>query len=312
MTNLKSGSPLTADMVPLLTAGRSVLQHVKEGVCTFEEAFGGIGRGTLLVTLSSGEGYGAAIENLSYIGERGDDGWISWSGGENPVPGRRIFVRCRGDGGVFFDSTIPEPSEQFSWKEIGVASIIAFRLVSEAADKGSLPASPSVPGEGHGTGVVGWQPIETAPIDGREVLVYRPLARLTRDEPVAIKRLIGGDNHCWPRTVPEGATPCNPTDGSCHVTHWMPLPPPPAASVSVGTSRKASEPIPPVEGVNAELLEALKEAAKRFDEIREDAVVQDSAFMNEATINGLADCAEEGAEEARSVVSKATALEGGQ
>jgi hypothetical protein len=70
----------------------------------------------------------------------------------------------------------------------------------------------------------GWQDIASAPLDGREALVYRPLARLTRDEPVAIKRLIGGDNHCWPRTVPEGATPCNPTDGSCHVTHWQPLP----------------------------------------------------------------------------------------
>lgn len=69
-----------------------------------------------------------------------------------------------------------------------------------------------------------WRQIESAPKDGRLALVYRPLARLTSDEPVAVKRLIGGDDHCWPRTVPEGQKPCNPTDGACHVTHWMPLP----------------------------------------------------------------------------------------
>jgi hypothetical protein len=73
----------------------------------------------------------------------------------------------------------------------------------------------------------GWLPIECAPMDGRLALVYRPLARESGDEPVAIKRLTGGDGHCWPCTVPEGATPTNPTDGSCHVTHWMPLPAPP-------------------------------------------------------------------------------------
>ena len=72
-----------------------------------------------------------------------------------------------------------------------------------------------------------WKDIATAPTDGRLALVYRPLARLTHDEPVAIKRLIGGNHHCWERTVPEGHEPCNPTDGACHVTHWMPIPEPP-------------------------------------------------------------------------------------
>lgn len=72
--------------------------------------------------------------------------------------------------------------------------------------------------------VAGWQPIESAPKDGRLALVYRPLAQESGDEPIAIKRLTGGDGHCWPCTVPEGATPTNPTDGSCHVTHWQPLP----------------------------------------------------------------------------------------
>jgi hypothetical protein len=58
-------------------------------------------------------------------------------------------------------------------------------------------------------------------------LVYRPLAVNSGDEPIAVKRLIGGKNHCWEHTVPEGHTPTNPTDGACHVTHWMPIPEPP-------------------------------------------------------------------------------------
>jgi hypothetical protein len=62
------------------------------------------------------------------------------------------------------------------------------------------------------------------------VLVYRPLARNSHDEPIAMKRLIGGNQHCWGTTVPAGSEPCNPTDGSCHVTHWMPLPTPPAGA----------------------------------------------------------------------------------
>jgi hypothetical protein len=74
-----------------------------------------------------------------------------------------------------------------------------------------------------------WQDISTAPKDGRRALVYRPLARNSQDEPIAMKRLIGGNHHCWECTVPEGAEPMNPTDGACHVTHWMPLPPAPEA-----------------------------------------------------------------------------------
>ena len=69
-----------------------------------------------------------------------------------------------------------------------------------------------------------WQPIETAPRDGRLALVYRPLALNSGDEPVSVKRLIKGNQFCWESTVPEGAKPFNPTDGSCHVTHWMPIP----------------------------------------------------------------------------------------
>ena len=70
----------------------------------------------------------------------------------------------------------------------------------------------------------GWQSIETAPMDGRMAFVFRPLAAMSHDQPVALKRLIGGNKHCWESTVPAGQSPFNPTDGCCHVTHWMPLP----------------------------------------------------------------------------------------
>lgn len=70
-----------------------------------------------------------------------------------------------------------------------------------------------------------WRPIETIPTDGRRVLVYRPLAHKTGDEQIAVKHAQGGTNgFCWPQTVPGGATPTNPTDGSCHATYWMPMP----------------------------------------------------------------------------------------
>lgn len=86
-----------------------------------------------------------------------------------------------------------------------------------------------------------WLPIETAPRDGRKALVYRPLAENSGDERIAVKRLTGGQsNNCWDKTVPPGATPCNPTDGACHVTHWMPLPDEPAQQG--GESRYAAIP----------------------------------------------------------------------
>ena len=85
----------------------------------------------------------------------------------------------------------------------------------------AILSAPSAPATVQGDG---WLPIETAPSDGRIALVYRPLARNSKDDPVAVKRLIGGNRHCWESTVPDGAAPTNPTDGACHVTHWMPIP----------------------------------------------------------------------------------------
>jgi hypothetical protein len=73
-----------------------------------------------------------------------------------------------------------------------------------------------------------WQPIETIPRDGREVLVYRPLAYKTNDPVITIATTETEDRWCWPDTVPERCNPTNPTNRACHCSHWMPLPAAPA------------------------------------------------------------------------------------
>ena len=75
-----------------------------------------------------------------------------------------------------------------------------------------------------------WQPIETAPKDGRAVLLYRPLAHLTHDQNVDIFRTTKTDRGCWEATVPAGADGKNYSEGYCYATHWMPLPAAPAGS----------------------------------------------------------------------------------
>jgi hypothetical protein len=72
-----------------------------------------------------------------------------------------------------------------------------------------------------------WQPIETAPKDGRAIVVFRPLAHLTRDEVVRIVNTRPDNQYCWEATVPDGDEPWNYTDGLCHCSHWMPIPDPP-------------------------------------------------------------------------------------
>lgn len=74
-----------------------------------------------------------------------------------------------------------------------------------------------------------WRPISEAPRDGREVLLYRPLAHLTGDEHVTIRRTTPYNNDPWPATVPEGCKAINFNEGLCYASHWMPLPPPPSS-----------------------------------------------------------------------------------
>lgn len=59
---------------------------------------------------------------------------------------------------------------------------------------------------------------------GERCLFYMPLAEQSGDSVVAVKTAMKNGQPCWPNTVPNGEDPCNPSNGDCHVTHWMPLP----------------------------------------------------------------------------------------
>ena len=72
-----------------------------------------------------------------------------------------------------------------------------------------------------------WQDISTAPRDGTEILVFRPLAHKSGDKQMAIKRSVNENNFCWPDTIPEGREAINYTNGACYPTHFMFLPEPP-------------------------------------------------------------------------------------
>jgi len=58
-------------------------------------------------------------------------------------------------------------------------------------------------------------------------IFYRPLAEKSGDRVISIKTATNDNKSCWRDTVPDGEIPCNPSDGSCHITHWMPVPNPP-------------------------------------------------------------------------------------
>lgn len=74
----------------------------------------------------------------------------------------------------------------------------------------------------------GWINVkERPPTAGEECLFYRPLAEKTGDRVISVKVATKDNNDCWKETVPAGCEPCNPSNGACHVTHWMPLPRPP-------------------------------------------------------------------------------------
>ena len=70
-----------------------------------------------------------------------------------------------------------------------------------------------------------WIPVsERLPPVGDRCLFYRPLAEKSGDKVIAVKTAMTDGQFCWTNTIPDGAVQCNPSDGSCHVTHWMPIP----------------------------------------------------------------------------------------
>lgn len=75
-----------------------------------------------------------------------------------------------------------------------------------------------------------WRPIEEAPRDGSEVVLFRPLAYKTNDPIIAIRETTDYKVHAWKDTVPQGRDGINYNLGSCYATHYMPLPKPPRES----------------------------------------------------------------------------------
>lgn len=72
---------------------------------------------------------------LGHLAFKSDEsGWMPWSGGENPVPGRMVEVKIRWRGGVA--SEWPVESDVMRWKHgrgrDGGGDIIAFRLAPTA------------------------------------------------------------------------------------------------------------------------------------------------------------------------------------
>jgi len=61
-----------------------------------------------------------------------------------------------------------------------------------------------------------WQPIETAPKDGRRILVYRPGKHKYSTVDIDFWQVNRAPLNCWWHS---------PSDGQ--PTHWMPLPEPP-------------------------------------------------------------------------------------
>lgn len=157
--------PLTADMVPLLTAGSSVLVHTGRWagtvVKTFDEPPGAVINVFAALSEATRSETGVVVGDdmtryhvsfYTYIGERGPDGWITAPEGGwkcNPVPGQWVNVRQRGykneDGAAFL-------SDNQDWRgdtHPGHASnIIAFRPAE------ALTAHPPATGSGEAVDMI--------------------------------------------------------------------------------------------------------------------------------------------------------------
>ena len=82
---------------------------------------------------------------FTFIGRPDQDGWIDWSGGENPVPGTQVDVR-------FSDhEVLSGRAGGFHWRhraEAGWSNIIAFRPHREVSEGlGSFPQEAEIPTE---------------------------------------------------------------------------------------------------------------------------------------------------------------------
>ena len=115
----------------------------------------------------------------------------------------------------------------------GVWTLDHDKVIAEAAITAYLQAlRPGSTGESDG-----WQPIETAPKDGTEILLYGPGVLLSdgRTSMYARAQHVG-----WAHEV-DGHLEWATRDPSvtCRPTHWRPLPSPPSAMLAAAGGRDA-------------------------------------------------------------------------
>lgn len=152
---LKPG-PLAGQDLSLLKAGSSVLRSEISNALfssgdlfTYEPKGDMTGQWVEIDRLSDGKGFSMPHPKcFSYIGEQDAEGWIAWTGGENPVPGMRVDIEHNGVG-----IAVDYPSGGWDWSRA-----CKFRPAStkpQGGDQGALQAqAPSVTIEGPQAAVV--------------------------------------------------------------------------------------------------------------------------------------------------------------
>lgn len=147
------GGPLTAEMVPLLTPGASVLRSTGHLWLVIPSAPDRLKDILHLRNLARGYECSSSRFGMEYIGERSSDGWITApSGGwaENPVPGR--MVACRAHGGFGPRNGQRLASESVVWPRVAdfrlTEAEAALPDASQPGTKSEGRSAPNIPAEG--------------------------------------------------------------------------------------------------------------------------------------------------------------------
>lgn len=185
--------PLTAEMVPLLRAGSSVLRRTDGTIWFLTHQPNAAHFGRLMPVTGENVAEAEKLTICSYIGERDADGWITAPEGgwtENPVPGMRVEIRWS-DGQTEITASDAEP-----WHWTGAGRIIAFRLSDQPVENSPIPAlggNEGPEGRSHP------KPSEPTPVRGLEPVAWH----LThREEPEACEMAV---RHREPITVDDRA-----------------------------------------------------------------------------------------------------------
>ena len=127
MTQAPTPGPLSGDDVKLLVKGDLV--GAGELIGTLKGVADGWGCATI-VAPNGAEFSRILYKGFAFIGRPDADGWMPWSGGENPVPGVRVEVRYREKGQAV---AVSGDEGALDWSRDGDPyDIIAFRLAPTA------------------------------------------------------------------------------------------------------------------------------------------------------------------------------------